>query len=443
MNPILPIQHFVPDVEARVWSDGRIYLYGSYDISGGDTYCSYEQHVFSSADMVNWQHHGECFRSTGPNSDVPWAEQPLYAPDCIFLNGRYYLFFCLADATEGVAESSSPAGRFLHAAPVQGADRDAIDPAALVDDDGQVYYFWGQFHLRGARLRPDLKSIDPATLNTAIITEAGHGFHEGACIRKRNGIYYLVYTDISRGRATCLAYATSSAPLGPYVKRGIIIDNTGCDPQSWNNHGSIAQFPVPASSHRSAAAGVEARNDGQWYVFYHRSSQNTRYNRRVCVEPIYFNPDGTIDEVEMTTQGASGPLDARKELQAARACLLSGGLHTAAVGPTPTQPGFSEHLTAIHDGDWAAYKYLDFGAGVRTIEVQAGSLAYGGRISVHLDAPVGPLLAEIEISRTGGWQNWQGFSAPLQSNPTGVHALYLVFHGKPGRLFDLFNVKFK
>lgn len=31
MNPILPIQHFVPDVEARQWNDGRIYLYGSYD----------------------------------------------------------------------------------------------------------------------------------------------------------------------------------------------------------------------------------------------------------------------------------------------------------------------------------------------------------------------------------------------------------------------------
>ena len=39
MNPILPIQHFVPDVEARQWADGRLYLYGSYDISGRTSYC--------------------------------------------------------------------------------------------------------------------------------------------------------------------------------------------------------------------------------------------------------------------------------------------------------------------------------------------------------------------------------------------------------------------
>ena len=31
-NPIPPIQHFVPDAAARQWSDGRMYLYGSYDI---------------------------------------------------------------------------------------------------------------------------------------------------------------------------------------------------------------------------------------------------------------------------------------------------------------------------------------------------------------------------------------------------------------------------
>jgi hypothetical protein len=426
MNPILPLQHFVPDVEARQWQDGRMYLYGSYDISGATTYCSYEHHVFSSDDLIHWQHHGESFRSTGPNSDVPWAEAPLYAPDCIYHNGRYYLFFCLSDNSEGVAVSDQPAGRFTQAAPIEGANGDAIDPAVLLDDDGQVYYFWGQFHLRGARLRPDLQGIQPESFNPAVITEAGHGFHEGASIRKRGGLYYMVYTDISRGRATCLAYATSSAPLGPYEKRGIIIDNTGCDPQSWNNHGSIAEF------------------NGQWYVFYHRSSQASFFNRRVCVEPIHFAPDGSIGEVEMTTQGISAALDARAECEASRACLLSGSVRSEAVGPTPARPTFSEHLTLLHDGDWAGYKYLDFGGGgTHSFLAQAGSLAYGGRIEVRLDQPDGPLLGECRITRTGGWQNWQSFTCQLTASPSGVHAVYLVFRGLPGRLFDLNSFSFR
>src|SRR5512143_2574085 len=145
MNPILPIQHFVPDVEARQWEDGRIYLYGSYDISGRTSYCSWEYHVFSSADLVHWEDHGESFHSTGPDSDVPWSGAPLFAPDCIYYHGRYYLFFCNADRSEGVAESLSPTGRFTNAAPIEGANGDAIDPAVLVDDDEQVYYYWGQF----------------------------------------------------------------------------------------------------------------------------------------------------------------------------------------------------------------------------------------------------------------------------------------------------------
>ena len=72
----------------------------------------------------------------------------------------------------------------------------------------------------------------------------------------------------------------------------------------WNSHGSIAEF------------------NGQWYVFYHCSSQASRYNRRVCVEPIRFNADGSIDEVEMTTQGVRGPLPATQPIDAWRVCCV-------------------------------------------------------------------------------------------------------------------------
>ena len=48
VNPILPLEHFIPDVEAHVWADGRIYLYGSMDIAGKPSYCSSDHHVFSS-----------------------------------------------------------------------------------------------------------------------------------------------------------------------------------------------------------------------------------------------------------------------------------------------------------------------------------------------------------------------------------------------------------
>ncbi len=416
MNPLLPIQYFIPDVEARQWNDGRLYLYGSYDISGDTTYCSHDYHIFSSSDLTTWTDHGVSFRSRDGHSD-PAAQ--LYAPDCVYKDGTYYLCYCCSDWREGIATSDSPYGPFTHAYGVAGADGDGIDPAILVDDDGAVYYYWGQFELRGARLKADMSSIDPATLVKPLLSEADHGFHEGASIRKRNGLYYLVYTDISRGRATSLAYATSASPLGPYEKRGIIIDNTGCDPETWNDHGSIASF-----------------ND-EWYIFYHRSSQATRFNRRVCIEPITFNADGTIDEVEMTTQGASGPLAATQRIDAFRACQLSGKVRTASVPPSDARDGWSEHLTHIHNDDWAAYKYLDFDQGIGAFHARAGSLAYGGVIEVHLDAPDGPRIAACEVPPTGGWQRWTKVATPVQAKVTGVRAVYLVFTGGAHRLFDL------
>jgi hypothetical protein len=421
MNPILPLQHFIPDVEARQWADGRLYLYGSCDIAGNTTYCSHEYRVFSTADLRTWQDHGVSFRSADAHAG---RESWLYAPDCICLDGRYHLCYCCADGSEGIAVSSHPAGPFSEAWGVAGADGDAIDPAIFLDDDGSAYYFWGQFHLRGAKLRPDLRGIDPATLDTAIITEAAHGFHEGASVRKRGGLYYLVYTDISRGRATSLGYAVSRSPLGPYEKRGIIIDNTGCDPETWNNHGSIAEF------------------NGAWYVFYHRSSMASRFNRRVCIEPIQFDAQGDIAEVEMTTQGADPPIPATQPLAACRACLLHGHVRTGAQwADTPDAP-WQECLTEIHNGDHATYRHLDFSIGVTSCRIRAASMAYGGTIEMRLDQPDGPLLGTCQIPHTGGWRCWTEITAPIAPPPTGVHAVHLVFCGGWGRLFDLAEFTF-
>jgi arabinoxylan arabinofuranohydrolase len=416
MNPLLPAQFFIPDVEARQWGDGRIYLYGSYDISGDTTYCSRELHAFSSPDLCAWTHHGLSFRSEDMHAN---PESQLYAPDCVYIDGTYYLCYCGSGGSEGIATSDRPQGPFHNAYGVKGADGDGIDPAILLDEDGQVYYFWGQFELRGARMKADLTGIEPSTLVKPLLSEARDGFHEGASIRKREGIYYLVYTDISRGRATSMAYATSRSPLGPYERGGIIIDNTGCDPETWNNHGSIAEF------------------NGAWYIFYHRSSQASKFSRRVCIEPIHFNADGSIDEVEMTTQGASGPLDAMQRLDASRACLLSGQTRTASLPPDAHVDRWREHLTWVNDGDWAAYKYLDFGEGVNAFHARAGSLSYGGSIEVHLDDPEGPLVSICTVPHTGGWTKWATVIAPVSQPVSGVHAIYLVFQGDAHRLFDL------
>ena len=390
MNPMLPLDVFVPDGEAHVMPDGRLYIYGSLDERDGNEYCSNRYRVFSTADMATWTDHGESLRV---------GEGMLYAPDCAHKDGKYYLYYCTAGNGEYTAVSDSPAGPFTDPRPLEIADGTGIDPAVLVDDDGQAYYFWGQFSLKGARLNPDMRSIDPASVTENILTEETHGFHEGASIRKRNGIYYLVYTDISRGRATCLSYATSRSPLGPYTKGGTIVDNTYCDPQTWNDHGSIEPF------------------GGEWYVFYHRSSRNGIFSRRACCEKIRFAADGTIPEVEMTTQGAGAPLDAFSDILAARACRMRGGAYIC------TDPEAGERLTACQGSrfwpGWAEYKYLDFGGGTSSVAVEAR-----GRGTIFVRQAERDRYAEIPVDS----DEWREYSAACRL-PGGARPAYLVFVG--------------
>ncbi len=175
MNPFLDHEHYVPDAEAHVWKDGRLYIYGSYDIRGADTYCSRQYRTFSTDDMVHWTDHGVSLDT----QQIPWLNPsiPLYAPDCAYKDGKYYLYFCTFDGVgrEGVAVSESPYGPFENPVPVKGADGGGIDPAVLVDDDGQAYLYWGQFALQGAKLNASMTGIIPGTQRT-LLTEADHGF---------------------------------------------------------------------------------------------------------------------------------------------------------------------------------------------------------------------------------------------------------------------------
>lgn len=400
MNPILPRHRYIPDPEARVWKDGRLYLYGSQDRPGSGTYCSDSYRFFSTGDLIEWTDHGTSFCKPGGAFE---SFPDLYAPDCVCKDGVYHLFFCGGAGSEGVAVSDCPAGPFSDPVPVAGADGSGIDPAVLVDDDGTAYLYWGQFSLQGAKLTGDMRAIVPESHRMALLTEQAHGFHEGASIRKVRGRYYLVFTDVSRGLATCLSYAVSDSPLGPFEKMGVILDNAPCDPRSWNNHGSLCEF------------------QGRWYLFYHRSSLNERFNRRACVEPVTILPDGTIPEIEMTTQGAEGPVPAARTMEAWRACFLYGGIHTR------LEAG-REFLAATGCADFASFKYLRFAGETEFVTTLRGE----GELQVYLDQPYGVPIAVIPVRSPGTWSTVAATHAPAH----GIHSVHLVFNGQPVDLLD-------
>ena len=402
-NPIVPPGVYIADPSAHVWNDGRIYVYGSRDESP-DYYCSKSYRVLSSADIKSWDISEESFASTGSGDQVPYSDSYLYAPDAQYKNGKYYLYYCLAsrENTEGVAVSDSPLGPFRNGTPIDVGRFNQIDPGVFIDDDGKAYYVWGQFNAKMARMNPDMMSIDTATIRENVVTEEEHFFHEGCYMIKRNGLYYLVYADVSRGGApTCLGYSVSRSPMGPYTYKGVIIDNKFCDPATWNNHGSLVEFK------------------GKWYVFYHRATNGSVAMRKACLEPITFREDGTIPEVIMTSQGAGDPLDAFTETDAARACLLTGNIRIKTLGDG------NEVLGDIKDGDKAAYRYLDFGNGAASLSLRLKPGDKPFRMEISAGSTWTGTLGSVDIPAKAS-EEW--ITVTMSVRPVkGVHTLWITF----------------
>jgi arabinoxylan arabinofuranohydrolase len=418
-NPITPAGMYMADPSAHVWKDGKLYVYGSHDESPR-YFCSHSEDVLVTEDLKHWMVVKNAFASAGPNDQVPYSDARLFAPDCQYKNGTYYFYYCLADTirNEGVAMSTSPTGPFVNGADINVHGISGIDPCVFVDDDGQAYYIWGQFNAKVAKLKPNMVEIDSSTIHDNVVTEKEHFFHEGGYMVKRKGIYYFVYTHMGRaGTPTCIGYSMAKSPFGPFKYGGVIIDNNHCDPGTWNDHGCLVEF------------------HGQWYVFYHRSTDSSLSMRKTCVEPISFRKDGTIPEVEMTTQGAAGPLPATDQLEAARACLLYGNVY---VGSVATD---KEALMGIRAGDKVSYKYLDFGSGVDSVTIAVAPGARPGRIDLALDQLWHPSIGTLEVPGNGDGKSWTILTAPV-NHPKGVHALVLRFSGEGNDCFKVDWLRF-
>jgi hypothetical protein len=331
-NPLLPNDVYVCDVEARTFGD-RLYLYGSCAKESGKAVFR----VYSTDDMLNFTDHGVAFSS----DDVNWIDvNELWAPDCAYFNGRYYLYYSLPTREMGVAVSDCPYGPFADIGRVDGVS--GIDPAVLVDDDGNPYLFWGQGDgVRAARLKPTMTEIEEDTV-TQPLTISEHGMHEGSSIRKKDGRYYYVYTETGRrDKPTCQGHSISDSPTSGYKYCGVVVDVFGCDPKSWNNHGCIECFK------------------GQWYIFYHRATSAVHswsQPRQLCVEKIFFDSDGKIAEVLPTSSGVGDAIPATEVIPACCVCHITGG----AYNDHNTESNHYLSLDNINPWTTATYRYIEF-----------------------------------------------------------------------------------
>lgn len=440
-NPVISGQ-FTADPTARVFNN-KVYMYPSHDIfppegTRQDWFSMEDYHVFSSEDLVNWQDHGVIVTQ----NKVPWVRPNSYsmwAPDCVYRNGKYYFYFPSAPAKGGgfgvgVAIADNPEGPFIpEPEPIKGIN--GIDPCVLLASDGNAYIFWGAG--RCAKLKDNMKELADDNPKEVIkwgnreiemvgvncLKDLPNRQAEGPFAFEYNGNYYLTYPYV-RENTEVLAYAMSKNPMGPYEYKGIIMAEhaNGC----WTNHHSIVNYK------------------DQWYLFYHHNAYSPKDDKRrsAQIEKLYFNADGTIQEVKPTLRGV-GINQANSRIDVDRYSAAANGVELAYLDTTNTFRGWEVKLPK--KGAWLTYNDVDFsnisGKAYMTANVKADK---NTKIVIRENNKSGKVIATLKLQvepeggNNGGTMmrrrsyvgQWHAVTAQLNYIPKGVTNLYISCEGE-------------
>lgn len=466
-NPYLPVTVCIADGEPHVFGD-RVYLFGSHDRPGGETFCELDYEVWSAPvdDLGSWTCHGIVYSA---KQDPEYSERKpyLFAPDVVQGNdGRFYLYYALGGwrgkhGYEGpirVAVSDTPAGKYEYLGVVRNPDgtpfREKItfDPG-VINDGGVIRLYFGtsyffdeykrfptkrlyQFieskvfdrsfsEMKGGMtgaytvcLAEDMRTvISQPKLVVPAKTKGtdfeGHAFFEAASIRKLKGKYYFLYSSRNNHE---LCYAISDRPDEGFVYGGTIVSGgdigyQGRKPKdrlnlTGNNHGSIEEI------------------NGKYYIFYHRMTDKSTYSRQACAEEIQIGPEGRISQVEITSCGLNGgALPARGEYPAAIACVLTNG-HMPHVTngklekklPCITYRNDRAVIADITDGTVIGYRWFHFQGGEKLSLELTGD--FHGTVQVSTALLSKPMAELPAVS---------GEAAPLCLS--GECPMYLTFRG--------------
>ncbi|KAI7775280.1 hypothetical protein LA080_007080 [Diaporthe eres] len=254
--------------------------------------------AWSSTDLVLWT--------------LCWAPTSAKGRD-----GKYYLYFsshngarskkqpnaglavALADKPEGPYRDALNGTRLLDHE-IHGGN--PMDPDVFTDDDGEKYLYFGGTKSNVGILNDDMVSFHPINTSKSAkgtdaeyfksITPRPSKFEEGLKVFKRNGTYYMMWSENTYGSPKYqVAYGTSDSPLGPFSPRGVILKQDPAIAVA-TGHNSVLNIP-----------GTDI-----WYIVYHRRPlhESNGDNRVVALDRIYFDTEGGIEPVELLVKDNFG-----------------------------------------------------------------------------------------------------------------------------------------
>ncbi|MBQ8514327.1 MAG: family 43 glycosylhydrolase [Ruminococcus sp.] len=474
-NPFLPLNVCIPDGEPHVFGD-RVYLYGSHDKEGGETFCMLDYVVYSAPidDLTDWRCEGTIYCAS-QDPDYP-NRKYMYAPDVVQgKDGRYYLYYCMSGAFGvggyfgpiSVAVCDTPAGKYEFLGHVRYPDGRPMlkyvcfDPG-VINDNGVIRIYYGTQYdyeqkegwqqdesiiqeemkmfgksreeilgTEGSVMGPCMVVVEDDMLtvkeeprhiipyDTRGTSFEEHPFFEASSMRKMGETYYFVYSSKQNHE---LCYATSKYPDRDFVFGGTLVSNGDV---GMNGREEKDRLNMTGTTH-----GSIENIGGQWYVFYHRLTHKSDYSRQACAEKITVNPDGSIRQAEITSCGLNdGALPAKGTYPAGIACVITNGhmphgcnsIYTDHF-PNVTHRGEDRFIGEISDGTLIGYRYFDFRQAEK-LSVLLRSTGHG--VLTASDEMGGQAVSAFEITPAGEWTKLE---AALNMED-GVHPLYLFYTG--------------
>jgi arabinan endo-1,5-alpha-L-arabinosidase len=252
----------------------------------------------SSTDLRNWVYSGQVFPNGPPawtTSAVPGFTGFFWAPDVVFLNGVYYLYYsCSTFGSQvsaiGLATATSLAGPWTdQGAVIQsgvGDPYNCIDASPLVAANGTMWLafgsYWNGIYLM--QLNPATgKRISPTSPLTHL---AWNGSIEAAYLHQR-GAYYYLFVNWDRCCASIdstyrIRVGRSTSVTGPYLDRNGVNMTAGGGSRFLE---STARYIGPGH------AGI-MNDNGTNYLTYHYYDGNDGGTAKLGLGRLNWSDDG-------------------------------------------------------------------------------------------------------------------------------------------------------
>lgn len=207
-------------------------------------------HAKYSTDMVAWSDGPTPFTTSGfpawilnyAKTDTEQFEGFFWAPDIIFMNDQYYLYYscsiwgtmnsCIGVVVNKTLNPNDPDYEWVDQGDMgiysSGGYVNAIDPAIMRGHDGRIWLTYGSFNRDGIMIT-EIDSVSGKPVNstrTSIAnsyTSGWYGEGEGASLVYKDGYYYLFYNKggCCNGIASTyyIVMGRATDPQGPYYDK--------------------------------------------------------------------------------------------------------------------------------------------------------------------------------------------------------------------------------